>query len=55
MENKSKRFIRGSEEAKEFMANLRAKKRIKNLIPPQILRHLFKKIKKCKKYINDFF
>ena len=31
MENKSKKFIRGSEEAKEFMASLRAKKRIKKL------------------------
>ena len=26
MENKSKKFIRGSEEAKEFMANLRSKR-----------------------------
>ena len=26
MENKSKKFIKGSEEAKEFMANLRSKR-----------------------------
>ena len=28
MENKSKKFIRGSEEAKKFMANLRDKKKV---------------------------
>ena len=30
MENKSKKFIKGSEEAKEFMANLRSKRKEKN-------------------------
>ena len=34
MENKSKKFIKGSEEAKEFMANLRSKRKEEKIETP---------------------
>ena len=51
MENKSKKFIKGSEEAKEFMANLSSKrgsKEEKKQLKPHLI-HLIKKIKKSVK------
>ena len=57
MENKSKKFIRGSEEAKEFMANLRSKRGSKEKKPietPSNSPDQKTKIK-CKKNINVNF
>ena len=55
MENKSKKFIRGFEEAKQFMANLRAKKDQNNKKIETLSNSPDQKTKKCRKIINVNF
>ena len=54
MENKSKKFVKGSIEAKEFMANLRSKRKEKKIETPSNSPDQKTKIK-CKKNINVNF